>query len=57
MLDSLIERLVDLVDPAVNRIHNMSVGEARADPARLGERYVALLAEEIAKWLRSLPES
>jgi asparagine synthase (glutamine-hydrolysing) len=30
MIDRPIERVVDLVDPAVNRLHNMSVGEARA---------------------------
>ena len=30
MIDRTIERVVDLVDPAVNRIHNMSVEEARA---------------------------
>jgi asparagine synthase (glutamine-hydrolysing) len=30
MINSRIERVVDLVDPAVNRIHNMSVEEARA---------------------------
>jgi asparagine synthase (glutamine-hydrolysing) len=34
MITSQIERVVDLVDPAVNRILNMSVGEARARVAR-----------------------
>jgi asparagine synthase (glutamine-hydrolysing) len=34
MIDRTIERVVDLVDPAVNRIHNMSVEEARARVAR-----------------------
>ncbi len=34
MIDRTIERVVDLVDPAVNRIHNMSVGEARVRVAR-----------------------
>ena len=42
MIDRPIERVVDLVDPAVNRLHNMSVGEARArvgkgDPVRVRE--------------------
>jgi len=42
MIDRPIERVVDLVDPAVNRLHNMSVGEARArvgkgDPQRVRE--------------------
>jgi asparagine synthase (glutamine-hydrolysing) len=30
MRDSRIERVIDLVDPSVNRIHNLSVEEARA---------------------------
>src|SRR5262245_40192308 len=30
MRESVIERVVDLTDPAVNRIHNMGVEEARA---------------------------
>jgi len=30
MIDSPIERVIDLVDPSVNRIHNMSLSEARA---------------------------
>jgi asparagine synthase (glutamine-hydrolysing) len=34
MIDRTIERVVDLVDPDVNRIHNMSVEEARARVAR-----------------------
>ncbi|HEY3124305.1 MAG TPA: asparagine synthetase B family protein, partial [Thermoanaerobaculia bacterium] len=34
MIDRGIERVVDLVDPEVNRIHNMSVEDARARVAR-----------------------
>ena len=34
MIDREVERVVDLVDPGVNRIHNMSVEEARARVAR-----------------------
>src|SRR5437762_362191 len=34
MIDRPIERVVDLVDPAVNRLHNMTVEEARARVAR-----------------------
>jgi asparagine synthase (glutamine-hydrolysing) len=34
MLDSPIQRVVDLIDPAVNRIHNMGVEEARERVAR-----------------------
>ena len=30
MIDSPIERVIDLVDPSVNRIHNTSLSEARA---------------------------
>jgi len=34
MIEREIERMVDLVDPGVNRIHNMSVDEARSRVAR-----------------------
>ena len=34
MIEREIERVVDLVDPNVNRIHNMSIEEARARVAR-----------------------
>src|SRR5258706_325234 len=34
MKDRPIERVVDLIDPTVNRLHNMSVEEARARVAR-----------------------
>jgi asparagine synthase (glutamine-hydrolysing) len=34
MIDRPIEQVADLVDPSVNRIHNMSVAEARARVAR-----------------------
>jgi asparagine synthase (glutamine-hydrolysing) len=34
MMERPIERVVDLIDPAVNRLYNMSVAEARARVAR-----------------------
>ncbi|KAB2669846.1 MAG: asparagine synthetase B family protein [Verrucomicrobia bacterium] len=51
--DHYVERVVDLLDPAVNRIHNMGVEEARArvlsgDPASVGgiDGSFALLARD-----------
>ena len=40
VIDREIERVVDLIDPNVNRIHNMSIGEARARVARGSPREV-----------------
>jgi asparagine synthase (glutamine-hydrolysing) len=52
-------RLVGCPDPDAGyaRFFTPARATGPAEPARLGERYIGALAEEIGKWLRSLPES
>lgn len=52
-------RLVGCPDPDAGyaRFFTPERATGPAEPVRLGERYIGALAEEIGKWLRSLPES
>jgi asparagine synthase (glutamine-hydrolysing) len=52
-------RLVGCPDPEAGytRFFTPACGTAPAEPEALGRRYVAVLADEIGKWVRSLPES
>ncbi len=52
-------RLVGCPDPdaGYTRFFTPPRGTAPAEPNALGRRYVAALADEIGKWLKSLPES
>ena len=43
-------------DPVYTRFFNPAMGTLPADPDAIGKAYIGALAEEIAQWLRTVPE-